>query len=780
MVINPDGSYTYTPNSGFIGEDTFTYTICDDGNPQACDTATVYIEVLPEGSPDNEAPIANADTSTTPEGTPINIVVLANDFDPDADSITITATTDPANGTITLNPNGTITYTPDAGFIGEDTFTYTICDDGIPQLCDTATVTVTVQPAGYPNTTNANDDAYNATPTSILIGNVLANDNDIEGDTQTVTTTTVITSEGVTVNIDPNTGAFTYTPNAGYSGTDSFVYSICDNGTPIACDEATVYITIEGVAGLSIVKSATSSTTGCVGEGDTVTYIFTVTNSGDVLINSITITDDLLGGDITATLTLTGDNGDGILDPTETWVFTAPDYTITQADVDAGNITNNVTADGLEPDGTTTVQATDTYVIDASNTDVTLCDAGSIAVVKAASSTTTGCVGEGDLVTYTFTVTNTGDVSINTITITDDLLGGDITATLTLTGDTNNDGLLDPTETWVFTAPDYTITQADVDAGNITNNVTADGLEPDGTTPVQATDTYVIDASNTDVTLCDAGSIAVVKAASSTTTGCVGEGDLVTYTFTVTNTGDVSINTITITDDLLGGDITATLTLTGDTNNDGLLDPTETWVFTAPDYTITQADVDAGNITNNVTADGLEPDGTTPVQATDTYVIDASNTDVTLCDTGSIAVVKAASSTTTGCVGEGDLVTYTFTVTNTGDVSINTITITDDLLGGDITATLTLTGDTNDDGLFDPTETWIFTAPDYTITQADVDAGNITNNVTADGLEPDGTTTVQATDTYVIDASNTDVTLCDDGSIAVVKAASSCNCWLCW
>ncbi|NRD22525.1 tandem-95 repeat protein [Winogradskyella litoriviva] len=774
VVMNPDGSYTYTPNPGFIGQDTFQYTICDDGNPQACDTATVYIEVLPEGGPENEAPIANADTATTPEGTPINIVILANDFDPDADPITITATTDPANGTITLNPDGTITYTPDAGFIGEDTFTYTICDDGNPQLCDTATVTVTVQPSGTPNTTNANDDAYNVTPTSVLNGNVLANDNDIEGDTQTVTTTTVITAEGVTVNIDPNTGAFTYTPNAGYSGTDSFIYTICDNGSPVACDDATVYITIEGVAGLSIVKSATSTTLDCVAAGDSVTYNFTVTNSGDVLINSITIIDDLLGGDITTTLTLVGDNGDGILDPSETWVFTAPDYTITQDDVDAGNITNNVTANGLEPDGTTPVVATDTYIIDANNTDVTLCNDGAINIVKDASTTNTGCVGEGDLVTYTFTVTNTGDVSINSITITDDLLGGDITSTLTLVGD-NGDGILDPTETWVFTAPDYTITQDDVDAGNITNNVTANGLQPDGTTSVVATDTYIIDANNTDVTLCNDGAINIVKDASTPNTGCVGEGDLVTYTFTVTNTGDVSINSITITDDLLGGDITATLTLVGDSNSNGLLDPTETWVFTAPDYTITQDDVDAGNITNNVTANGLQPDGTTSVVATDTYIIDANNTDVTLCNDGAINIVKDASTPNTGCVGEGDLVTYTFTVTNTGDVSINSITITDDLLGGDITATLTLVGDSNSNGLLDPTETWVFTAPDYTITQDDVDAGNITNNVTANGLQPDGTTSVVATDTYIIDANNTDVTLCNDGAINIVKDASTPN-----
>ncbi|WP_344789671.1 Ig-like domain-containing protein, partial [Postechiella marina] len=157
VVVNPDGTYTYTPNAGFTGQDSFEYTICDDGNPQACDTATVYIEVLPTSGPGNEAPIANADTATTPEGTPINVPVITNDFDPDGDAITVTETTDPANGTVTLNPDGTITYTPEDGFTGEDTFTYTICDDANPALCDTATVTVTVQPTDAPNSTNAND-----------------------------------------------------------------------------------------------------------------------------------------------------------------------------------------------------------------------------------------------------------------------------------------------------------------------------------------------------------------------------------------------------------------------------------------------------------------------------------------------------------------------------------------------------------------------------------------------------------------------------------------------
>ncbi|WP_455430056.1 DUF7507 domain-containing protein, partial [Oceanihabitans sediminis] len=370
-------------------------------------------------------------------------------------------------------------------------------------------------------------------------------------------------------------------------------------------------------------------------------------------------------------------------------------YTVTQEDVNAGNITNNVTADGNKPDGSAVLQASDTYVIDATNPDVTLCNDGGISIVKAATSNASGCVSEGDQIVYTFTVDNTGEVSISDIVIMDDLLGGNITASLTLAGDTNANNILDPTETWVFTADPYTVTQDDVNAGNITNNVTADGNKPDGSAVLQASDTYVIDATNPDVTLCNDGGISIVKAATTNASGCVSEGDQIVYTFTVDNTGEVSISDIVIMDDLLGGNITASLTLAGDTNANNILDPTETWVFTADPYTVTQDDVNAGNITNNVTADGNKPDGSAILQASDTYVIDATNPDVTLCNDGGISIVKAATSNASGCVSEGDQIVYTFTVNNTGEVSISDIVIMDDLLGGNITASLTLAGDTN-------------------------------------------------------------------------------------
>ena len=718
VSLNSNGTYTYIPNPGFIGEDTFEYTICDDGNPVTCDTATVYIEVLPESGPENEAPIANADTATTPVATPIDIAVLVNDFDPDADPISITGTTNPTNGAVTVNPNGTITYIPNPGFTGEDTFTYTICDDGSPQLCDTATVTVTVQDSGMPNTTNANDDAYYVTPTSILIGNVLLNDSDIEGNTQTVTSTTVTTAEGVTVNINPNTGEFTYTPNAGYSGTDSFVYTICDNGSPVACDQATVYITIDGVAGLSIVKSASSTSVDCVSVGDEVTYKFTVTNSGDVLINSITIIDDLLGGNITASLTLVGDiNIDGILDSSETWVFTAPNYTITQANVDAGNITNNVTATGLEPDGTTTVTANDTYIIDANNPDVTLCNDGGINIVKTASTTTVGCVGEGDDITYTFTITNTGDVSISNVTITDDLLGGDITTTLTLAGDTNGNDLLDPTETWVFTALDYTITQANVDAGNITNNVTATGLEPDGTTTVTANDTYIIDANNPDVMLCSEYGIELVKTGNFNNdngNACTEIDETITYTFTVTNTGDIALGNVIITDPLLDNAIPVVSInyVSGDADGDNLLDPSEIWYYSAT-YLVTQLDIDATEVTNTATVNAEEVINGTNVNSTSQTVTELIE-DTTPPDISNCAVLDS----TIECSGmDNETIANDWNADNilalencATDGCDNNFNVTSDYVfgnlvstcgaGGTITVTYTLTDSTDNASTF--------------------------------------------------------------------------------
>ena len=129
------GIYTYTPNANFTGPDSFTYTVSDG---TLTDTGTVSVTVTPV----NDAPNAVDDAATVAEDSIDNAInVLANDTDPDTGTTaTITAVTQPTNGTVVITGGGTgLTYTPDANFAGTDTFTYTISDGAFGT--DTATVT---------------------------------------------------------------------------------------------------------------------------------------------------------------------------------------------------------------------------------------------------------------------------------------------------------------------------------------------------------------------------------------------------------------------------------------------------------------------------------------------------------------------------------------------------------------------------------------------------------------------------------------------------------------
>lgn len=134
MTLNPDGTYTYTPTAGFVGNDKFTYKACDNGSPQLCTNAVVDILV---SSVANLPPVANADIFTrTPTGTATGNL-LANDKDPEGTALVINSTpvVQPAHGTVTINPDGTFTYTPMAGYTGPDQFTYEVCDSGSPKMC---------------------------------------------------------------------------------------------------------------------------------------------------------------------------------------------------------------------------------------------------------------------------------------------------------------------------------------------------------------------------------------------------------------------------------------------------------------------------------------------------------------------------------------------------------------------------------------------------------------------------------------------------------------------
>jgi hypothetical protein len=241
-LLNADGTYTFTTNTPGVYE--FELDVCEPGIiPPNCDATTLTITVTDPAISTNP-PVANPDLASTLQGTPVTISVASNDGPGNSGgTLGIPSIVGAAsNGTTSVNPDGTIEYTPNAGFTGVDTFTYKVCETP-GDLCTTTTVTVTVLPTGAVNTTAANDD-YASTPYNTAIsGNALDNDTDPQNDTQAATPQTLTLAEG-SFTID-SSGSWTFTPNNTFlGGTVNIPYQVCDDGLPVACAMATIHVVV--------------------------------------------------------------------------------------------------------------------------------------------------------------------------------------------------------------------------------------------------------------------------------------------------------------------------------------------------------------------------------------------------------------------------------------------------------------------------------------------------------------------------------------------------------
>lgn len=233
VVINgsgPNNTVTYTSKTSFVGTDTFNYTVSDGKGGTASARVTVTVS-----APPNRPPVARDDTATTTKNKSVTIAVLANDSDPDGDPLTITSVTVPAHGSVSTSATS-VTYTPNPGFLGTDSFQYSISDGRGGTASARVTVTVTEAPNHPPKAMNDTASTVKNTPVTI---NVVANDSDPDGDALTVTSVTS-PSNGTAVN--NGNGTVTYTPNSNYTGPDAFNYTISDGrgGTATARVSVTV------------------------------------------------------------------------------------------------------------------------------------------------------------------------------------------------------------------------------------------------------------------------------------------------------------------------------------------------------------------------------------------------------------------------------------------------------------------------------------------------------------------------------------------------------------
>jgi large repetitive protein len=253
--VNPAGTITYTPAAGYRGPDSFSYTVSDGAG--GTDSAQVTVSVQ------NGVPVAADDTASTATSAPVIVPVLANDSDPDGDTVTVAAGSVTAPvvsapvgppgavpaGAVVLNPNGTVTFTPSAGFTGTASFTYAITDGALTS--PPATVVVTVANAAP----HATDDTATTAVGQPVTVNVLANDTDPNpAQALSLTGAGPAAHGAVTVNAG---GTVTYAPTATYRGADAFDYTISDGAG--GSDTGHVTINVADHAPVAVDDAATTA-----------------------------------------------------------------------------------------------------------------------------------------------------------------------------------------------------------------------------------------------------------------------------------------------------------------------------------------------------------------------------------------------------------------------------------------------------------------------------------------------------------------------------------------
>ena len=298
VAIGAGGSLTYTPNADFFGTDTISYTISDGAGGTATGSVAVSVGAA------NDAPVAVADTATTAEDTAVTITVLGNDTDVDGDPLSVTSAS-ATNGTVVVETDGSLSYTPNADFSGTDTITYEVSDGA----GGTATGSVAVSVGAANDAPVAEEDTASTTEDTAVTIDVLGNDTDLDGDPLSVTSASA-TNGTVVVAAD---GSLTYTPEADFNGTDTITYEISDGAG--------------GTATGSVAVSVGAINDAPVAEDDTASTLVDTAVTIDVLGNDTDVDEDLL-----TVTSATAPNGTVVVEADGSLTYT-PNAAFTGADV---------------------------------------------------------------------------------------------------------------------------------------------------------------------------------------------------------------------------------------------------------------------------------------------------------------------------------------------------------------------------------------------------------------------------------------------------------------
>ena len=484
--------------------------------------------------------------------------------------------------------------------------------------------------------------------------------------------------------------------------------------------------------GIAVIKSASLDLgpDNVASIGDIITYHFDVTNSGNVTLSAVKVTDlpgfTMSGGPV-ATL------APGIIDST---TFSAT-HALVQTDLDAGSVTNHATAMGTSPTAVGVSDLSDPTSFTGNAPTVTQLAANpKIALIKTVTSVNDvngdGRTNVDDTITYGFKVKNIGNQTLTGVIVTDpkfSVVGAALPSMIP--------GAEDDTH---FTGT-YTITQADMDLGHIDNTARVDGTAPGNVNVFDLSDPGVFTQDAPTVTPLVQQPIIQLTKKMSTIVGVNGitdtnnnsvvdAGDVIHYALSVKNPGNVTLTNINVVDPLVG------VTISGGplaSLAPGIIDAT---TFTAT-YTITAADVAARSVTNQATARAKPPLGPYVTGKSDNTEFGKTNPTVTpILATPGIALIKTVSgildTNNDGVTNVGDTVTYTFSIRNTGNVALTNVAIADPgstvLPAAPFSISNFPAGNTDD---------VTFTAK-HLITAADIAAGSFSNQATVTGTAPNG------------------------------------------
>lgn len=477
-----------------------------------------------------------------------------------------------------------------------------------------------------------------------------------------------------------------------------------DNISAIGLDYPDPSTVTFGDPSLELVKTAGEpvdvNENGITDTGDTIAYTFEVTNTGDVAIDDLAIDDPKVGA-ITCEATSVEPGG------TVTCTTDEP-YVVTDEDVEAGSVDNSATATGTPP-------GTDTPIGSPPSETTTPTEAPdpAIEVVKSATPSGPETFTVGQEITYNFEVTNTGNVPLSDVTVDETEFSG--------TGDAPvatcpADVVLAPGDSLTCTAS-YTLTQEDVDSGEVTNTATATGTPPGDEPPPESPPSTVV------VPTPPAPGIEVVKTSDTEEISEVGQE--VTYSFAVTNTGNVTLTDVEIDDSDFSG--SGELSAIDCPAEAASLAPGASVTCTAS-YVVTQADLDSAELTNTATATGTPPGDTPPPDSP------PSTIEIPSTPAPGIEVVKTSDTDKITAVGQK--VTYSFEATNTGNVSLADVTVDDSDFSG--AGELSPVDCPAEAASLAPGASVTCTAT-YLVTKADLESGELTNTATATGTPPGDT-----------------------------------------